>query len=103
MGQNVKSITLEFQDGSTRKLNNGVVSTINGEHGECYVCVRYMNIEHHIDVLNKTIEKLQKVVEDEKKSMSKIRDFENFLNDLDSVKFESFLDELLAIAEKLKK
>ena len=103
MGQNVKSITLEFQDGSTRKLNNGVVSTINGEYGECYVCVRYMNIEHHIDVLNKTIEKLQKVAEDEKKSMSKIRDFENFLNDLDSVKFESFLDELLAIAEKLKK
>ncbi len=103
MGQNVKSITLEFRDGSTRKLNNGVVSTINGEHGECYVCVRYMNIEQHIDVLNKTIEKLQKVVEDEKKSMSKIRDFENFLNDLDSVKFESFLDELLAIAEKLKK
>lgn len=103
MGQNIKSITLEFQDGSTRKLNNGVVSTINGEHGECYVCVRYMNIEHHIDVLNKTIEKLQKVVEDEKKSMSKIRDFENFLNDLDSVKFESFLDELLAIVEELKK
>ena len=103
MGQNVKSITLEFQDGSTRKLNNGVVSTINGEYGECYVCVRYMNIEQHIDVLNKTIEKLQKVVEDEKKSMSKIRDFENFLNDLDSVKFESFLDELLAIVEELKK
>lgn len=103
MGQNIKSITLEFQDGSTRKLNNGVVSTINGEHGECYVCVRYMNIEHHIDVLNKTIEKLQKVAEDEKKSMSKIRDFENFLNDLDSVKFESFLDELLAIVEELKK
>ena len=103
MGQNVKSITLEFRDGSTKKLNNGVVSTINGEYGECYVCVRYMNIEQHIDVLNKTIEKLQKVVEDEKKSMSKIRDFENFLNDLDSVKFESFLDELLAIAEKLKK
>ncbi len=103
MGQNIKSITLEFQDGSTRKLNNGVVSTINGEHGECYVCVRYIDIEQHIDVLNKTVEKLQKAVEDEKKSMSKIGEFEKFLNDLDSVKFESFLDELLAIAEKLKK
>lgn len=103
MGQNVKSIILKFNDGSTKTLDNGVVSTINGEYGECYVCVRYIDIEQHIDVLNKTVEKLQKAVEDEKKSMSKIRDFENFLNDLDSVKFESFLDELLAIAEKLKK
>ena len=103
MGQNVKSIILKFNDGSTKTLDNGVVSTINGEYGECYVCVRYIDIEQHIDVLNKTVEKLQKAVEDEKKSMSKIRDFENFLNDLDSVKFESFLDELLAIVEELKK
>lgn len=103
MGQNVKSIILKFNDGSAKTLDNGVVSTINGEYGECYVCVRYIDIEQHIDVLNKTVEKLQKAVEDEKKSMSKIGEFEKFLNDLDSVKFESFLDELLAIAEKLKK